>query len=377
MPVNLYRADDPAWEESLGDIRRDVFHTASYHAYEQGSGQGEPYLVVVGDGRRGMAWPYLLRRVADLPGLADSDATDVNSVYGYPGPLAWGTLPGDRFIARAWPAVVDVWRAQGAIAAFSRFHPLLDNASLLSGLSWPQDGTEGDGSVVAIGPTVSVDCTLGDDEARAQYDRALRQHIAAGRRAGLVTIHDEDWSDLSAFADLYRETMARNGAAEYYFFDRLDFERLRAALSDHVHLLVTKLGDEVGAAGLFTEFGGIVQAHLVGTNSALRSLSPFKILLDDARSWARERGNTVIHLGGGRGGREDTLLSFKGEFSPRRHLFHVGRWVLDRDAYQGLLEARLTEVPSGRTLDPGFFPAYRAPLLAEAERSETRNSPGA
>jgi len=365
IPVNLYRAADPAWEESLGAVPRDVYHTAGYHAYAHGSGEGEPFLVVVGDGRRGLAWPYLLRKVGDLRGLTGSDATDVTSVYGYPGPLAWGSLPGDEFIASAWCSIVDIWRGQGAVAAFSRFHPLLDNASLISGLPWPGDATEGRGSVLAVGPTVSIDCTLGDDAARAQYAPALRQRLNAGRRAGLTTTNDEDWRDLPIFAHLYRETMARNGAAAYYYFDQSDFERLHAALPGKVHLLVTRVGDAVAAAGLFTECDGIVQAHLVGTSSTFRSLSPFKILLDDARSWARERGNSVLHLGGGRGGRQDTLLMFKGEFSSRRHVFHVGSWVLDRDAYRGLVEARLAAAPADRVPDPTFFPAYRAPLLEE------------
>lgn len=363
IPVHVVRADDPAWEEWLRDVPRDIYHTAGYHTFAGESGEGDPYLIVVGDRRRGIAWPYLLRRIGELQEFAGADATDVNSVYGYPGPLAWGCLPGDRFVARAWSEVVQVWRDQRAVAAFTRFHPLLENASLLSGLPWPADGTDGLSSVAAVGPTVSVDCTIGDDAARAGYARALRQHIAAGRRAGLTTVHDEKWTALPTFAQLYRETMARNGADGYYFFDQGYFEHLRAALPGHLHLLVTALGSAVGAAGLFTEFDGIVQAHLVGTNADLRALSPFKVLLDDARIWARERGDRVLHLGGGRGGREDTLMSFKGEFSPRRHLFHTGRWILDEGLYRDLLNARLSGRGDGRHVDPMFFPAYRAPLI--------------
>jgi hypothetical protein len=208
-----------------------------------------------------------------------------------------------------------------------------------------------------------VDCTIDDDAARAGYARALRQHIAAGRRAGLTTVHDEMWTTLPTFTRLYQETMARNGASDFYFFDQGYFERLRAALPGHLHLLVTALGDTVGAAGLLTEFNGIVQAHLVGTNSELRALSPFKVLLDDARIWARERGDQVLHLGGGRGGREDSLMRFKGEFSPNRHLFHTGRWILDEGLYRDLLSARQSD---GRHVDPAFFPAYRAPLVEPA-----------
>ncbi|HVB38584.1 MAG TPA: GNAT family N-acetyltransferase [Vicinamibacterales bacterium] len=368
LPAILVRGDDPAWDEWLGVVARDIYHGARYHHFSHGCGEGDPYLVVVGDNDRGLAWPYLLRPTSELKGLEGSSATDVGSVYGYPGPIAWGCAPGDEFVRRAWAALVGVWRDQGAVSAFTRFHPLLDNAALLAGVEGSWAGSRrASGSVVAVGPTVSVDCTLDDDAARGQYARALRQHIAAGRRAGLVTGADDDWSDLEAFCRLYHETMARNRASASYFFDLSYFRRLTIALSGHLHLLVTKLGDDIAAAGLFTEFDGIVQAHLVGTNGDLRSLSPFKVLLDDARAWARARGDVILHLGGGRGGRDDSLFRFKGEFSPRRHVFHVGRWVLDPASCHDLLEARMAALSLGATLDAAFFPAYRAPEIEAAE----------
>jgi hypothetical protein len=76
------------------------------------------------------------------------------------------------------------------------------------------------------------------------------------------------------------------------------------ALGPHIRLIVTKLNDQVAAAGIFVEYGGIVQAHLAGSSEELKSLSPLKVLLDDVRRWAHERGNQVFHLGGGRAGRD-------------------------------------------------------------------------
>ena len=365
--VDLIADASRAWEERLGDVPRDVYHTAGYHAYAEGSREGHPHLLVVEHGERGLAWPYLLRSVSEVGELAGSDASDITSVYGYPGPLAWGCEPGDPFLARAWSEIQAVWREQRVVSAFTRFHPILDNASLVSGVPMLREGTTGSEAVLAVGPTVSVDCTLSDDEARQGYARALQQHIAAGRRAGLATVHDEEWTHLPAFTRLYLETMSRSDASEYYHFDQSDFERLRDALAGHLHLLVTCLGDDLGAAGLFTEFGGIVQAHLVGTSRALLALSPFKVLLDDARMWARARDNTVLHLGGGRGGREDSLLKFKGEFSPRRHVFHVGRWIFDEGGYGDLVEARRSGSPDGRVLDASHFPGYRAAFVEADE----------
>jgi carbamoyl-phosphate synthase large subunit len=380
MRVDLIGADDPAWDERLNDVPGDVYHTAEYHRFSRDSGEGEPFLAVVTDRGRGVAWPYLLRRVADLDGLAGSDATDVGSVYGYTGPLLWGSTRGDPFLSSAWAEVVALWRQQRAVSAFTRFHPLLGNEFVAERSAARLDMGEhevkadprpirsevygrGRGVVVPTGLTVSVDCTLDDVVARDLYARALRQHINAARSAGLATEYDDDWAALPTFTRIYRETMVRNAAASSYFFDETYFRRLRAALDGHIHLLVTRMGDAVAAAGLFTDYNQIAQAHLIATDYGLGAPSPSKVLLDDARVWARQRGNTVLHLGGGRGGRHDSLFRFKREFSPRRHLFSTGRWILDPTLYADLAEAYRSALSSRGPTDQSFFPAYRAPLV--------------
>jgi carbamoyl-phosphate synthase large subunit len=380
MRINLIRGDDPAWDEWLNVVPRDVYHTAAYHRFASESGEGEPFLAVVGDRSRGVAWPYLLRRVADVEGLAGSDATDVGSVYGYAGPLVWGSRLGDPFLSAAWAEVVALWRQQRAVSAFARFHPLLRNEFVVHGsladlgLGEREANAHhrsirsevfgpGRGAVVPVGLTVSLDCTLDDAAATNLYARALRQHINAARRVGLVTEHEDDWAALPTFTRIYRETMVRNDAPFYYHFDEGYFLRLRVALAGRVHLLVTRMGDAVAAAGLFTECGGIAQAHLIATDYALEAPSPCKVLLDDARVWARQRGNTVLHLGGGRGGRHDSLFRVKREFSPRRHLFSTGRWILDPTLYVDLAEAHRSALSSRGPADQSFFPAYRALLV--------------
>ena len=339
--VRLLRPGDPSWDASLLSVPRSFFHTAGYHAYAHGSGEGEPYLAIVSDSRRGLAWPYLLRPVAEVPGLEGTDATDVHSVYGYPGPVAWGLLPGDPFVEAAWRLIVETWRSQGAVSAFTRFHPLIGNASLVR------------------------DIQLDHEAIRDAYGRGLIRDIGAARRAGLMTVADEEMALLPTFTRLYRETMARLGASEYYNFDEDDFRRLRAASAGKLHLLATFMGDEVAAAGLFMEFGGVVEWHLVGSSDAFRQLSPSKVLVDDAITWARDRGNRVFHMGGGHGGREDSLFWSKSRFSPRRHIFETGRWVLEPRLYEELVGVRRAAISAPGRLDPDFFPTYRAPIIPD------------
>ena len=109
-------------------------------------------------------------------------------------------------------------------------------------------------------------------------------------------------------------------------------------------------GEDIVAAGIFTEFRGIIQALLVGTDDRYRRHSPLKLLLDDVRRWGHARGDLVLHLGGGRGGSEDSLFAFKSRFSRRRHAFHTGRWVLDRVAYQELSGSSRAMAGQGRAI---------------------------
>ena len=39
IPISVLRADDPAWDERLKDVPRDIYHTRGYHLYAQGSGR--------------------------------------------------------------------------------------------------------------------------------------------------------------------------------------------------------------------------------------------------------------------------------------------------------------------------------------------------
>jgi hypothetical protein len=79
------------------------------------------------------------------------------------------------------------------------------------------------------------------------------------------------------------------------------------------------------------------------------------------RGWAQERGNHLFHLGGGRAGKDDSLLAFKARFSQRRHQFHIGRWILNADLYHALCEQRVSHARrAGLALEANdFFPRYR------------------
>ena len=68
--------------------------------------------------------------------------------------------------------------------------------------------------------------------------------------------------------------------------------------------------------------------HVVSCSTASRDrITPFqrerptKLMLHFVRTWAKDRGLRRLRLGGGVGGKEDSLYRFKAGFSTDRHAF--------------------------------------------------------
>jgi hypothetical protein len=86
-------------------------------------------------------------------------------------------------------------------------------------------------------------------------------------------------------------------------------------------------------------------------------------MFDYIRFWAKERGNEVLHLGGGVGGGKDSLYHFKAGFSKQTHTFLTLRLIIDEEKYRHLLELRAKSLNREveELLSTNFFPAYRCP----------------
>ncbi len=341
----VLRPDDADWDVWLSRTQHDIYFRAAYHEFAEAMGEGRAHMVIHGTPDEFVAWPYL---ICDI----DGKHVDGNSVYGYTGPVGTG-LSNAVLRQEAWDAFRSVWKDQKLVTVFTRFHPILQNSSFCEGLiGHPQ--TPG-GERFHLGRTVSIDLDLERDERRRSYKKILRQEIQSSERAGLVVELDHSWSYYQSFMTLYRSTMEKNKASDRYLFSDDYFESLRVALGDSGHLAVAHMNGEPAALLLFTVCGTIAQAHLTGVNPEFHSLSPLKLLLDGVADMCRSMGARSFHLGAGRGGFEDSLFDFKCRFSPLRHDFELGRWIVDKQAYDSLVDC----LPTDRIVKENYFPAYR------------------
>jgi hypothetical protein len=147
--------------------------------------------------------------------------------------------------------------------------------------------------------------------------------------------------------------MRRQEAGDFYFFPPAYWERL-TALGDRLVRFDATHDDEVVASALCLRGDRWLHYHLGATHDSARDLGASNLLLYEAAVWGQEQGLETFHLGGGAGGREDSLFAFKCRFSPDGlREFWTGKAVHDEGAYRRL--------SGGAEIDyESFFPAYRS-----------------
>ena len=84
------------------------------------------------------------------------------------------------------------------------------------------------------------------------------------------------------------------------------------------------------------------------------SLSPMKLIIDEARLFGMSIKLKYLHLGGGVGGVNDSLFYFKSGFSKNYHQFKVWREIINEDVYIHLTKDRFKESSKS-----SYFPLYR------------------
>ncbi len=341
----LTTADESRWREALARVEEhDFCHLPAFSRLAEECGQGEARLLALRERDVTLAFPVLLR---EIPGAAGRDVT---SVYGYAGPVAsTRTVPEET--RQAFLGFVEEFlREQQVVSAFSRLHPLLAQSELL----------EGYGEVAQVGWTLSLDLSASEEEQRACYRRNHRQDIKKLTESGVVC-EEAGEEQLDDFIAMYYSTMDRVGASPEYYFSRDYFARMLADMPEVTHLFMCAQDGVPVAGGIFTVCRGIVQWYFSGTRADYAGPPPTKLLFDVARQWAKATGARTLHLGGGVGGRRDSLYHFKAGFTHREHVYSTWRYIVDPAAYEEL--CRAAAAPTSGEQDGAYFPRYRQPMF--------------
>jgi len=194
---------------------------------------------------------------------------------------------------------------------------------------------------------------LPEQEQKRQYAHSLKNHINRLKRKHVFVKKEHTHDAIVLFADMYRENMKRVKASESYFFTNEYFYRFMEELPSSLFLAYD--GEKAISGSLFTTCNGIVQPHLSATLNEYLRWSPLKLVWDCIRIDACEKKEKWIHLGGGVGGKEDTLFHFKTQFSNLRFMFKTWQYIHNKEVYARLV----SEKYPNQILHSSFFPLYR------------------
>ncbi|HEY3373559.1 MAG TPA: hypothetical protein VGK02_00645 [Candidatus Aquicultor sp.] len=347
MTAEFITPDDKRWVKFLEQTTYDFYHLPEYVELTAQYEGGMPVAFYAEAGDYKFLAPLLIRGV---PAVLEAPHQwyDAASPYGYPTPLItpFADAPALDSFFRSFK---EVGVQSGIVSAFFRLHPLL---------SLPTEQMAQYGLLVAHGQTVYIDLSQSMEELWTQKDRDHKRDIKRLVGAGFSARID-DWDLYDSFIAHYRETMERVSASESYFFPNSYFYDFKSVLGSACHLCSVLTDDgNVASSVLFTTVNGIVQYHLSATLGAYNKLAPSKLAFETACIWSKEHGNKYAHLGGGVGGKKDSLFRYKSGFSKRRADFYTFRMILEGQRYADLTNRWRNRVqPEG--LSDDFFPDYR------------------
>lgn len=327
--IVLSSADKIRWDELYEQLPaelRDINYSFDYNLLYEKNGDGECRLFVYQREGKIYFYPFLIRDV--LIGGKKTDYKDIETVYGYTGPISTDTHAG--FIKEADQAFCDYCKRENIISEFIRFNPLLQNQQLL--------GETDSVSLISLRDYVSVDLTQSVDQIVAGFSAQNRNKIRKAEKAGVRIEFDSQCVRFKEFVSIYLENMKRLKAAPMYFFSDGFFDGLKVLTKSSGVLINAIEGEQVIGSTVFLKGATFGHYFLSSATEKGRSHAVSNLMLYHGILWSKKQGLSVLHLGGGVTGEEsDPLLVFKKNFTKNTIRFYIGKRIHNENAYHHIV----------------------------------------
>lgn len=309
--------------DRIGIENKDLYFTESYHKLCASDNDQTEAFVYVED-ENVFVFPFLSREIKSPSG---ETVRDFESAYGYGGPVYNNDDP--LFLKRAYDRFKEEARNGKYVCGFVRFHPLLNNQVLFDEF----------GQLIYDRHTIAIDLSGSEDEIwMSEIHTKNRNVIKKGAKAGLTFEADYSFENLSDFVRLYRATMDKLSADEFYYFDDKYFQSFKE-LFPNSFLGCVRLNGDVIAAAIFMYEGKYGHYHLAGSDVTKLNYSPNNFMLWEAAKELKKHEVELFHLGGGINSDENnSLFQFKHKFSKSLQDFYIGKVIFNADLYNELCE---------------------------------------
>lgn len=333
MTFSILTPDHAEWAtlfDRLPPEQRDVFYTPSFARLCQATlnRNDEVLCAALWDDDAVVLYPFAKRDLGRLTAFeAFAGRYDITGLYGRGGLVA--TEPSQEALAAFHAAMADYCRTCGIICGFDRYHPVMANdASAAS-----------ETRVMDIGGFVVVDLRPAEEAIHDAFKPSVRKDLRKAERNGIQCFAEGDDAHLADFLDIYHGTMARNAAAEFYYFSAEYFATLCQTIPGQFRFFYAVAGEEIVSCELVLLHGKYAHSFLGGTRREALPLSANPMLKWEIIRTLKGMGCEYFLLGGGTHP-DDGIFQFKKAYAPEGVLpSRIGGTIWDHDTYRQLREA--------------------------------------
>lgn len=268
---------------------------------------------------------------------------DITTPYGYGGPIfkIEKNIEKNFFLDSFFSEFENYCKENNIISSFIRFHPLEKN---YMGLEKYMELEEKSHTVAINLESLEVINKNLEKKCKKNLKKALKEKL---------TLKISSSEAILDFFELYKETMDKNSANKYYYFDINYFENLFENLDENIKIFSVYRGEDIVASSIIFLGSEFIHAHLGGNNKIAYDIGARTYLYLEIAKWGMLNNYKYFHLGGGYGGDESSLYKFKKGFNKNEEFkFIVGKKIFNTKIYDTLAKEIFVK-------DKNYFPAYR------------------
>lgn len=346
MSIKAYSIKEKdKWNDIVESFKKyDIYYLSDYCIPFYLHGDGEPLLFFYEDNELRAINVVMKRDISNdkrFSNLEKGRYFDFSTPYGYGGWL----IEGDGDIENIFKEYITWCKNNNIISEVVRFHPVLNNQNKVNSIY----------DVVDLGKTVCIDLS-NENDVWDNFSSKNRNVIRKAIKNNIKISYDLSSKSIDIFKNIYNQTMNRDNADEYYYFNDEFYSSILEHLNGRVLIFNATLENKTIASSMIIFSNDMLSYHLSGSLKEYGSLAATNLLLFEVSKWGIKNGYKTFHLGGGVGSKEDSLYSFKKAFNKKDDKqYSIGRLIFDDEAYNYLVSLR----KDGQLRD-NYFPLYRA-----------------
>ena len=341
--------DSEKWDSIVKSFKDyDVYYLSGYVKALELHGDGQPLLFYFEDKNTRAINVAMKRDISEnknfVGKIEKEEFFDISTPYGYGGWLIEG-----EYIDELNKEYSEYCFVNNIVSEFVRFSPYLEDMCLLENIY----------NIRRIGKVVNVD-TSSKDIIWSNISPRTRTKINKTRRLGVEVEIGENIENIDVFLPLYNETMDRNKADGYYYFKKSYFKELMQALRGNFVIIKVKYNNSLVASSVILFVNGKATYHLGGSVVENKDINPVCLSFCEFANWCSNNNISYFLLGGGVGGKEDSLYRFKKAFNKKGDKdFYIGGKIFNQQKYDELLDIR-KKYDDGFDNSSQYIPLYRA-----------------